>query len=262
MANSRNGGAGKRPCRSLFCADLCRTKAFGEHAAVHSVIVTVPVLIALAGILAVTVLAVQANAAQRNARRTLLDNCAGLLDQSVIQHGGDDYPRLDGLHSGLRIQAELISDNMTIRRLPQLWLSITRIEPCNGLPEFGVLVRPAGTEFYALTPNMARRLDRPQGWPEEVMVRGSGPASQNLLTGASPTVGRILADGKVKEIAVSASGLRIVWQASEGRRGEYLLLRQATFDDASVSADDFRTRLSELNDLSRAIDASWKGPQT
>ena len=41
-----------------------------------------------------------------------------------------------------------------------------------------------------------------------------------------------------------------------------LLLRQATFDDASVSVSDFRKRLTELDDLSGAIDASWKGPQT
>jgi hypothetical protein len=226
------------------------------------VIVNAPVLIALAGILAVAVLALQAHSAQRHARRTLLDDCAGLLDQSVIQHGGDDYPRIDGLHNGKRIRAELIPDSMTIRRLPQLWLSITKVEPRKDLPEFGVLVRPAGTEFYALTPNMARRLDSPQGWPEEVMVRGSGPASQDFLTVASLTVGRILADGKVKEITVTASGLRIIWQASEGRRGEYLLLRQATFDDASVSPSDFRQRLTELDDLSSTIDASWKGPQT
>jgi hypothetical protein len=219
------------------------------------VIVTVPALIALAGILAVTVLALQAHAAQRNTRRTLLNDCAGLLDQSVIQHGGDDYPRLDGTH-------KLIPDSMTIRRLPQLWLSITKVETRKDIPEFGVLVRPAGTEFYALTPNMARRLDSPQGWPEEVMVRGSGPASQNLLANTSPVIGRILTDGKVKEIAVTASGSRIIWQASEGRRGEYLLLRQATFDDASVSPSDFRQRLTELDDLSSAIDASWKGPQT
>jgi hypothetical protein len=221
------------------------------------VIVTVPVLIGLTGMVVVAVLAFRDRTAQRNGRRTLLDNCASLLDQSVIQHGGDDYPRLEGYHNGQRIRAELIPDSMAIRRLPQLWLSITKVETRKNLPEFGVLVRPAGTEFYAVTPGFARRLEPPDGWPEEVMVRGGGTNSQALLIAIAPCVGRILADGKVKEVAATANGLRIVWQADEGRRGEYLLLRQLTFD-AKVQPDSLQVLLGKLDDLGQAINANWQ----
>jgi hypothetical protein len=223
---------------------------------------SVPVWVALAGLVVVSVLALRDSAAQRTARRAILDECARLLNNSSVTYGRDGFPRLDGLHQGQRIRVELIPDTMTIRRLPQLWLALTKVEARKGRPEFAVLVRPAGTEFYALTHSMARRLDAPKGWPDEVMVRGSGESSQVFLAGIAPCIGRILSDGRVKEIAATAAGLRILWQASEGRRGEHLLLRQTTFDDASVSANDFRKLLDALDELGRTIDANWKGGQT
>jgi hypothetical protein len=48
-----------------------------------------------------------------------------------------------------------------------------------------------------------------------------------------------LAEPSVKEITLTARGVRIVRQVAEGRRGEHLLLRQAVFDLSQVERSVF-----------------------
>lgn len=194
------------------------------------------------------------HSALRNSRRGILDACKSTIDGARLTHGGDDFPNLHGLWRGRRVHAAIIPDTMTIRRLPQLWLSLTYFEERPNLPEFAVLVRPAGTEFYSLTSQFELRLEKSRGFPDEVLIRGNGPAAQALLNRTGHVLARILSDPKVKEVAVTSRGLRLVWQAGEGRRGEHLLLRQSVFDGDGVSAQDFAYLLDQMQALSSAID--------
>ena len=205
------------------------------------------------GLVTVSWIAIRDHGALRTSRSKLFDECAALLDQSQVRRGGDDFPSVDGSWRGFLVHANLIPDTMTIRRLPQLWLSLTRFEARPGLAEFAVLVRPSGTEFYSLTSQFDQRLKTPPGFPSEVLVRGSRPEAQQLLDQAAPLLAEILSDPKVKEIGVTAKGIRLVWQASEGRRGEHLLLRQSVFDDANVRASDFTTLLDAMDAISQAV---------
>ncbi len=106
-----------------------------------------PLIVAILGIAVTIVVAWREHRKLRAARRTLLDSCRGVLTRATLSHGGDGFPMLDGYHGGRFIRAELFPDSMTIRRLPQLWLKLTRIEVRHGLSEFSVLIRPSGPEF-------------------------------------------------------------------------------------------------------------------
>jgi hypothetical protein len=195
----------------------------------------------------------------RNLRRSLLDRCANTLDRHEIRHGGDGFPRLAGDFHGRRVVAELFPDTMVIRRLPQLWLSITLLDTLGDIPSLAVLVRPAGYEFYSLTSRLSCTLDAPAALPSEVLVRGSDARADRLLWQLTPYLTASLMDPRVKEIAITSKGLRIIVQAGEGRRGEHLLLRQAVFDDAAVPARELANRLTELETLRSAIDVpQWK----
>ena len=44
----------------------------------------------------------------------------------------------------------------------------------------------------------------------------------------------IFADPKVKEVAVTRQGFRLCYQASEGKRGEHLLLRRSVFAEEPI----------------------------
>lgn len=213
-------------------------------------------LLAAGAAAAIAYVGVREHRAAQAGRRSLLDPCAAALDRSMLKHSGDGFPQLSGSHRGQGIQVDLVLDTMTIRRLPQLWLSTTMLDRNAGLPGFAILVRHCGTEFYSLITRFEHRIDAPAGFPAEVLIRGDDGA-EPLLAELAETISTILADGRVKEIAVTDRGLRIVRQAAEGKRGEHLLLRQSVFENAQVSRGDFEAVLAQLHSA-RGLIATYR----
>ena len=203
------------------------------------------ILFAIVGPL--TWLAVRDHRARQMSRRGLLDDCTRLFDRHALTHDGDSFPRLSGRCATRNVDVRLISDGMTIRRLPQLWLQVTVLERLDVESELAVLVRPSGYEFYSLTSGFDHIIEVPPSFPREVIVRGRSSRAERLFERTAGTMAEILADPRVKEIAVTREGMRIIRQADEGRRGDYLLLRQAVFDNASVSAEDLDAVLREID---------------
>jgi hypothetical protein len=147
---------------------------------------------------------------------------------------------------------------MTIRRLPQLWLKLTLLEERPHLPEFSFLVRPSGTEFYSLTSAHSIALEPPTGIASEIIARGNRQSSQQALDNLAPVLQRIFSETRMKEAAVTAKGLRLIWQAAEGARGQHLIFRQCQFDNAAVDSTAFAKLLSALDDLSLSLDCTHK----
>lgn len=199
-------------------------------------------------------LAVRDHRAARSAREHLLDLCAPLFDRYALIHEGDGLPRLTGRRGASNIDVRLVSDTMTMRRLPQLWLQVTVLRRRPGLASLSVLVRPSGYEFYSLTGDLHYVIDPPASLPSEIIVRGSNANAAILFEKLKAPLTAILSDPKVKEVAVTAEGVRILRQAAEGRRGEHLLLRQAVFDEAAVSPETFRAVLDEIQSIEAAIE--------
>jgi hypothetical protein len=206
---------------------------------------SVSLLLAVGSIAAVTYVGMRDHRAAKAARRGVLDGCVPALDCAQLSHAADSFPRLSGRHHGREVRVNLLCDTMTIRRLPQLWMSTTLIDRTDGLPGFAILVRPSGAEFYSLTSRFERRLETPVGFPDEVLIRGDAGAAP-LLDDLRETLAGILADRRVKEIAVTPRGVRIIRQAGEGKRGDHLLLRQSVFENAAVPRRDLATVLDQL----------------
>jgi hypothetical protein len=196
----------------------------------------------------------------RASRMGLLDDCTHLFFRPELTHGGDSFPSLSGYVGPGKVDVRLISDTMTIRRLPQLWLQVTAIERVPDVAGIAVLVRPSGYEFYSLTAGFDHVMDTPPEFPREVLVRGENPRAELTLQKLTQPMAAILADPTVKEIAVTRQGLRIIRQAGEGRKGEYLLLRQAVFDEATVAATDLEATLAEIDTLRDAANTKTQEP--
>lgn len=184
--------------------------------------------------------------ARQQSRRGLLDECARLFDRYALTYGDDSFPRLSGRSGTRNMDVRLISDTMTIRRLPQLWLQVTMLEQIPGASGLAVLVRPSGYEFYSLTTGFHHVIEPPASFPQELIIRGKDARSVRLFEKLAPALSAVLADPRVKEIAVTSQGVRIIRQAGEGRRGDYLLLRQAVFDEAAVPADTLAAVLEQI----------------
>lgn len=206
-------------------------------------------------------LAMREHRARLAERRGLLDACAPVLERPSISHGGDGFPRLAGWRDGRRLDVRLISDSMTIRRLPQLWLQLTVLTRIEGIGELAALVRPSGYEFYSLTGRFHHVLEAPDTFPREIMIRGEDARAAELLERVAEPMAALFADPRIKEIAVTRKGLRIIWQAGEARRGEYLLLRQAVFSDAAIAAGTLAELLAAMEVMRISAEAMQREAQ-
>lgn len=111
---------------------------------------------------------------QRRARHAaVFEPIAGAFGNPRLAYEESGFPRIEGRYKGQNLRLDLIPDTMTIRRLPQLWLSITSVEPLP-LADAGVaiLVRPSGADYYSLTERMSEHLPVPAAFPNECWVRG------------------------------------------------------------------------------------------
>jgi hypothetical protein len=225
------------------------------------VLISIPVAVAVVGSVATTILALRESRKLRASREAILDPIKTLFRAETLTFDGAGFPSLTGALDGRQMRLGLIPDTMTIRRLPQLWLSITDV---HDLPLIGsgvaMLVRPSGADYYSLTERMTERLDVPPGFPWECIVKGESPAGQTTLDRVAKVSARMLADPRVKEIAITARGVRIIRQLAEGKRGDHLLLRQSAFTGAEVTPRDISELASGLKELRDALaqDANGK----
>lgn len=192
------------------------------------------------------------------ARRRLFDDCLGVLEGERWTAAGDGFPALEGRAFGHDVKAALIPDTMVMRRLPQLWLTVTLLEATPRTPSLSLLARHCGNEFYAVTLDLPRRIEPPPGLPLDVLARGDGPRADALCHALAPVLAKLLADPRVKEITLTPKGVRIVRQVAEGQRGEHLLLRQAVFGDVTVERADFMRILSDVAVLAAQRNAHLK----
>lgn len=185
-----------------------------------------------AGLAAVPVMAAIATRERRASlrrRSALFDGCLDHFEDNRKTLGPDGFARVEGNWDSRAVKLSVVPDNLTARRLPQLWLCVTIRARLPIAEDAAVLVRPNGAEFFSQAQRLPCRLMPPDSWPGGVLLRGSRPAAQALVDSVEMPMASLLQNAKVKEIAVTRQGLRAVYQADEGRRGDYLLLRQSAF---------------------------------
>jgi hypothetical protein len=164
------------------------------------------------------------------ARAAYFDDCRSLFEHCRIVQEGTDFPVLDGRHRGHQFRLEPVVDHMAVRKLPSLWLKVSLLGalPIPGAVDF--LARPQNTEFYSPSTSLPFSLRIPPEWPQHAVLRTDLEDRSLPVALLAPHI-HIFKDPKVKELLVTSRGVRIVYQASQGERAYYLVLRQPEFGE-------------------------------
>lgn len=174
-------------------------------------------------------------ARKKTARAAYFDDCKHVFEDCRIVQEGTDFPVLEGRHRGHHFRLEPIVDHMAVRKLPSLWLRVSLIGP---LPVPGIvdfLARPQNTEFYSLSAGLPLSVRIPSDWPQHAMLRTDIEDRALPLALLAPHR-HVFDDPKTKELIVAPRGVRIVYQASQGERAYYMVLRQPEFGDPRLPA--------------------------
>lgn len=208
--------------------------------------------VALLGLLALGLVWRRDQAAARGRRDRFLDDCRPLFERGTVTRGATAYPTLRGRHRGRTVTLFPFVEALTPRKLPSLWLAMRLDGPTGAWGTLDVLMRPVGVEFYSPSAELPHRIDPPPGWPDGAVVKCDGPDA--LPDGpALESIGALLHDPRLKEVLITPTFLRLVWQADEGDRGGYLLFRQARFAADRLDPRRLEGWLGRLHALDDAL---------
>jgi hypothetical protein len=166
----------------------------------------------------------------KSARAAYFDDCRSLFEDCRIEQEGTDFPVLEGSHRDHRFRLEPVVDHMAVRKLPSLWLKVSLVGPVPIPGMVDLLARPQNTEFYSPSAGLPFSLRIPPEWPQHALLRADIDDESLAVAVLAPHI-HIFDDPKTKELLVTSRGVRIVYQASQGERAYYMVLRQPEFGD-------------------------------
>jgi hypothetical protein len=162
-------------------------------------------------------------------RRHMLDECLPLLDRHRIVQHGVGFPVLTGTYGAHRVRIEPLVEQVEFRKVPSLLLLVT-VRHEMALPgSLDLLARARNVEFYSPACMLPVRIDAPDAWPRDALLKVDDPAVCTLLPVLEPHVEALFEDPFTKELTITRHGVRIVYQAASACRGNYLMLRTAIF---------------------------------
>jgi len=159
-----------------------------------------------------------------------------------------DYPVLIGTYRERTFHLDAIVDTLTFRKVPVLWLRVSLLAPLPGTATLDILVRSQNAEFYSPANDLPHQLRALPGWPADAIVRTDDPQRAPDLAVIDRHMS-VFDRRATKELLTTAKGVRMVYMLGQARRAEYLVLRQAEFEHASID----RELLRDLMDRTIAI---------
>jgi len=182
-------------------------------------------------------------------RAMLLGEAQALLTGAEQSRAANEYPKVSGRYRGHAVTIDAVLDTIAVRKLPSLWLRVTVLADIPFSGACDILARAHNVEFYSPAAAMEHVLSLPAGWPDHLTVKTDDPAAMPPEAILARHIQIFREDERMKELLVTPRGVRMVWQAAEGARAEYMVLRQAAFGPVVVP----RARLQALLDAAVAL---------
>lgn len=186
--------------------------------------------------------------ARARQRAAYLDEVQALFSGGLRTVNPDGFARISGTYRDLTFDIQAVPDTLNFRKLPSLWLLVSLPGPLPVRATFDLMMRPRGVEMFSRHAELPVQMAPDPALPHDCSVRTDAPEllppRPLLLKHAA-----IFADPHAKELLISPKGLRIVWLAEEGDRGNYLLFRDSEMGRTPFPAAQLRPLLDYLVDL-------------
>lgn len=152
--------------------------------------------------------------------------------REVVQPSG--FPRMAGVHEGVEFDIQVVSDTLSLRKLPALWVIVSVPGALPTGASVDVMLRPTGMETFSHFARMPVQVPVPPGFPEDCAIRTDAPGAVPFERAVRAVLGAVDQD-RLKEVLVTPKGVRLVFLAEEAHRGKYLIFRDAEMGRVPLS---------------------------
>ena len=188
-------------------------------------------------------------------RAQLFEDVRGLLTDAEITRAPNAYPKLRGHYRGYEVSIDAEVDHIAVRKLPSLWLRATVLTAIPYRGAFDVMARAHNVEFFSPAGDLNEVLKLPAGWPDHLTVKCDEPDAIPPEAILTRHIG-VFEEPRIKELLVTSRGVRIVRQAAQGSRAEYMVLRQALFGPVRIPREQLTAMLDAAIALAEDLKAS------
>jgi hypothetical protein len=207
--------------------------------------------VVIAVVLAAALLRRQAAVAQRQSMEgnRLFAEVLPLLDNAkLVRAEAIGSWILTGLYREQPFQFHSVTDTLSTRKLPSLWLMITLPGPQPVPATIDLMMRPSAATTFSNFDFLPHTLPTPPGFPEAGVVRSDQQDCQMPVDVILPHLA-LFTMSRGKELLITPKGLRIVVLAAEADRARYGVLREANFGAAAIDGEQTRALMDMLIEL-------------
>jgi hypothetical protein len=187
-----------------------------------------------------------------DARSRIFDNCAHLLQQAELSMDKASLPVLHGDYDGYKVSMSIVEDTLGWRKIPPLWLLIKVEANVLSRGSLDYIVRPSNNEFYSPSWQWNGSLTIPASWPAHAILKYQDQALDLALL--EPFVVPLFADVNMKELLITPKLTRLTYMVKQAERGEYLIMRNAIYENTPIACDRVDTLLKQAIAIRRNIE--------
>jgi len=188
------------------------------------------------------------------ARSYVFDECLYLLQQTQKSQDKANLPILRGSYAGHKVVLSIVEDTLGWRKLPPLWLLIKVDANNSSNGTLDMIVRPANNEFYSPSWQWDGSYPIPENWPKHAIIKyQEQPVNVALL---EPYVPKLFSDSKMKELLVTPAMVRLTYMVKQAERGEYLIMRNAVYENKPISRDLVEGLLNQAIAIRQSVEFS------
>jgi len=189
-----------------------------------------------------------------DARRRIFDECSPLLAKAHQRLDKANLPILEGDYDSYKVSMSIVEDTLGWRKVPPLWLLIKVDASMQSAGTLDYIVRPSNNEFYSPSWQWYGNLAIPENWPQHAILKYQHQAVDLALIDSF--VPQLFADANMKELLVMPKFTRLTYMVKQAERGEYLIMRNAIYENTPISKNTVETLLKQAITIRRNIDNS------